>query len=120
MLILADHCVFGKTIRILKEKGFDIKTLKELREQEAEDDKVIRLAQSFDAVFLTNDLDFGSIIDYPPDKYGGIIVLRIDAINEDYVNANLLQFLEKHDRDYFRGKLVVVSKKTCRVRTSVH
>jgi predicted nuclease of predicted toxin-antitoxin system len=44
MKLLADHCVFGKTIRLLREQGHEVLTLKELNHASSPDEIVLQLA----------------------------------------------------------------------------
>lgn len=116
MKILADHCVYGKTVKLLRAQGHEVIRLKELGQAEAEDPHVLSLAQSLDAVLLTNDKGFGNILIYPPERYGGILMLRVTAANQQRVHEILLDFLNKHDREALRKALVVIDARTYRVR----
>ena len=62
MKIVADHCVYGKTVKILRAQGHEVLTLKELGRADADDPEVLALAQSLDAVLVTNDKGFGNIL----------------------------------------------------------
>lgn len=116
MKILADHCVYGKTVKLLRAQGHEVITLKEVGQAEAEDPQVLTLAQSLDAVLVTNDKGFGNILTYPPERYGGILLLRMTAANQQRVHEILRDFLDKHDRDALRKALVVINAHTYRIR----
>jgi len=116
MKILADHCVYGKTVKLLRAQGHTVLTLKEMGQANAPDPQVLALAQSLDAVLVTNDKGFGNILTYPPGRYGGIIVLRITATNQRRVHEILLDFLKTRDRETLRKALVVIDARTCRIR----
>jgi len=73
MKFLADHCVYGKTIRLLREQGHDVLILKELGKETSLDEIVLELAQKESAVLITCDREFGSILLYPPERYNGIV-----------------------------------------------
>lgn len=116
MKILADHCVYGKTVKLLRAQGHEVITLKELNQADAEDSQVLSLAQSLDAVLVTNDKEFGNILMYPPARYGGIILLRMTAANQQRVHRILLDLLKTYDREALRGTLVVIDTHTYRIR----
>ena len=116
MKILADHCVYGKTIKFLRAQGHEVVTLKELGQANAEDPQVLALAQSLDAVLVTNDKGFGNILAYPPERYGGILLLRMTATNQQRIHEILLDFFRSHDREALRKALVVIDARTYRIR----
>lgn len=116
MKILADHCVYGKTIRILREAGHEVTPLKQIIPPYSDDPDVIALATTLDAILLSNDKDFADIILYPPANFQGIVVLRITPQSEDLVHNTLLNMLLKKDRERLRGSLVVIRGNKIRIR----
>ncbi len=117
MRILADHCVWGKTIRFLKDNDFKVIRLKEVGNIASSDEEVLQIAHRLDVILVTNDLDFGDIRRYPPGKHQGIIVLRITTKNIGSVHLILLQFLNDYGRERIRGKLAIINSKSCRIRS---
>ncbi len=115
-MILADHCVFGATVRLLRDAGYDIKILKDLISPDAADPEVLRLAVQHDWILLTNDMDFGNVIVYPPSKHTGIILLRIRAGTESETHAVLLNLLREQNRATLRQCLAVVDRYKYRLR----
>ena len=75
-MILLDNCIPRRYLRLLGEWGYDAILMTEYLPHDAPDTHVIGLAVDIDAVLLTVDLDFSNILDYPPNDYQGIIVLR--------------------------------------------
>lgn len=117
MNLLADHCVFGQTVRLLREAGHSVVWLREIEKQEAEDEEVLQIARSQDAVLLTCDLDFGDILRYPPTTHEGILILRIDPPeNLRTVHTILLDLLRITDRETLRTGLVIISSAGYRIR----
>jgi hypothetical protein len=76
------------------------------------------LAQNLDAVLLTVDMDFSNNLDYPPEAYQGIIVMRYQAQDEEAISSVLRQVLEDLYRDRLRGALIVIRTNGYRVRRS--
>lgn len=114
---LADHCLFGKTVRLLRENGYKVTTLKELKKENASDEEAIQIANSLDAVLISCDLDFGDIFAYPPQEYNGIIVLRMTSETESKTHKILIDFLKQTDREKLRKKLVVIDHRIYRIRS---
>lgn len=116
MSILIDHCVPGVFLRVLREWGYEANPLKQYIKPDADDPDVISLAQSLDAVLLTADMDFSNILDYPPQNYQGIIVIRYQAAQEEESMATLQNALHDLYRDELRKALVVITANRYRVR----
>lgn len=116
MKFLADHCLFGNTIHLLRERSHEVLTLKELGHAASPDEIVLQLAQKETAVLITCDREFGSILLYPPEQYNGIVVLKITASNQSKVHQLLLDFLQDRGSSSLHGKLVAVDTHHVRIR----
>lgn len=116
MRILADHCVYGKTIRLLKEAGHEVIVLKEISSTSVDDQTAARLATEHNAILLSNDKDFADIVRYPPKEHKGIIVLRITPQSEDVVHKTLMNFLQSKSPGEITGSLVVIQGNKIRFR----
>jgi predicted nuclease of predicted toxin-antitoxin system len=118
MSVLLDHCVPRKYLRLLQSWGYEATLLTEHVAPDTTDVDVIMLAQTLDAVLLTVDLDFANILNYPPDAYAGIVVMRYEASSEDLLVATLRQALADLYRDPLRGVLVIIEPTRYRIRRS--
>lgn len=118
MKILADHCVYGQTIELIRAQGHQVLTLKELGRADQPDLQVLALAQSLDAVLVTTDKGFGNILAYPPERYGGIVLLRITPTSQQRIHQVLQDFLKTHKQETLRQTLVVIDVRTYRIRRS--
>ena len=63
-------------------RGYSITPLRAIAAVDSANPEVLALSVSRNWILLTNDLDFGDIIRYPPDQHCGVIVLRIRPRNE--------------------------------------
>lgn len=116
MIILLDHCVPRRYMRLLGEWGYQAAASTEHIAQDAQDSEVIALAQTLDAALLTIDMDFANILEYPPAKYGGIVVLRYKIEDEAEVDTSLRAALDDLHPDELRKTLVIVSPGRYRIR----
>lgn len=114
MRFLVDQCVYQTTIRFLRELGHDLVTAKELGLQRAADAPLLAKAVELSRIFLTRDLDFANLRDYPPASTAGIIILRIRPATADRVHAVLNEFLTLGVSPI--GALVIVDRNKYRVR----
>ncbi len=78
--------------------------------------ELLEICKKESRVLLTLDLDFCNILDYPPDEYAGIIVIR--SLNQS--KNSVLWFLEHiilpHLPDQMQGRLVIAQKNGVRIR----
>ena len=51
--------------------------VKDIGLEQSTDDEIINWAAKNQAVLITRDLDFANILNYPPKRYYGIVVLRL-------------------------------------------
>ncbi|MCC7407072.1 MAG: DUF5615 family PIN-like protein, partial [Phycisphaeraceae bacterium] len=63
--------------RTLQEAGFDAVTVIDQGMQSSPDHVLIDVCRDESRCLVTLDLDFANIRAYPPEEYGGIIVLRL-------------------------------------------
>ena len=60
----------------LAQAGYEVSTVAEESFRGAEDEVVAEVCQKEKRCLITADLDFAQILDYPPEKYVGLIILR--------------------------------------------
>ncbi len=98
--------------------GHDAATVAEQQMQQAPDGELIRDCRSEGRCLVTLDMDFASPLQYPPEKYSGIVVLRfagrITAPAIDLLVRTLVEGLRKED---VSGKLWIVEPGRIRVHT---
>lgn len=118
MSILIDHCVPRRYYRLLKEWGYDAHLLVEHLAADSEDDDLIAYVKAHDFVFLTVDKDFSDIVNYPPENYEGIIVLRYQWEDEAELDVALKTMLNDLYREKLRATLAIGSPGRYRTRRS--
>lgn len=89
----------------LKENGFDVKT----PQAGTDDEKVAKLSKSENRVLVTFDRHFANTLQFPPEKYSGIVFIRIRPPLIRSVLDALLNLFELVEPAHFRGKLFVLS-----------
>ncbi|MBI3194537.1 MAG: DUF5615 family PIN-like protein [Ignavibacteriae bacterium] len=114
---LSDECTYFSTVELLRQHGHEVVTLNELGLLQSDDLVVIEEAQKQNRILVTRDKDFSNILNYPPKKYQGIIVLRMDAQDEDNVHSVFLQSIVNKTQEDFVGKLYVINKDKVRIES---
>jgi predicted nuclease of predicted toxin-antitoxin system len=113
-LLLADECVYRLTTDFLRSLGWDVLTVQELGLSAAPDPQLIERAVALGRVWLTRDMDFSSIILYPPARYLGIVVLKMTPHTMHEVHQVLGQALT--DVDSLEHTLLIVDRNRYRLR----
>jgi predicted nuclease of predicted toxin-antitoxin system len=115
MSILADECVYQRTVDLVRSWGFSIVTIQEAGLASCKNGEILAYAQKNDCVFLTRDKDFTDIRIYPPPDFKGIIVLKITPSNQHEVHDMLHQLLSTLSLEELQAKLAIVDRKKCRI-----
>jgi predicted nuclease of predicted toxin-antitoxin system len=116
---LADHCVSNAIMQTLREAGHEVVRLREQLAVESPDADVSAKAQQLDAILLSLNGDFADIVTCPPAAYQGIIALQVRNHPEiiPQLMNRLQDYLSSHaDREFYRGKLLLVEVHRIRVR----
>jgi len=111
--LLADENIPRTVIIALREKGYDVASVWELRSGMS-DEEVVELAIKESRIIITFDKDFGRIALLKP-NITGIILLRIPPLNPLYIVERILSVLERIENPY--GKLILVRKRTIKIIT---
>lgn len=112
--LLADECVYKATIEFLRRLSYDVVTVQELGLGEAKDVAIIQQAVALERALLTRDMDFSSILLYPPARYLGIVVLKMTPHTTYAVHSVLSQALS--DVKDLRHALLIVDRNKYRLR----
>jgi len=111
--LLADENIPRTVIIALREKGYNIASVWELRPGMS-DEEVVELAMKESRIIITFDKDFGRIALLKP-NITGVILLRIPPLNPPYIVERVLTTLERVGDPY--GKLIIVRKRTIKITT---
>jgi predicted nuclease of predicted toxin-antitoxin system len=115
----ADHCVANSVKTALTREGYDVFPLQDHLPTDAADPSVIAKAQELGAILLFLNGDFADIVNYPPERYKGIIALRVRNHPEitQLVVSRLKDFLSAHpDATFYEGKLLIVEPGRIKIR----
>lgn len=115
MKVLADHCVPEGIVRALRAEGLEVLRVVDLVDPRAPDRDVAALAQRHGALLLTADSDFARRRDFPPRRFGGIVVLQDLDTAPERVMRRLLRVVRGRQRD-LNGAVVILDRRSQRVR----
>lgn len=115
----ADHCIPNSIIQELQDAGYLVLRLKDRIPIESPDLRVLTTAQELDSILLSLNGDFTSILNYPPDRYKGIIAFQVRNHPEviPYLMRRLLSFFALHpEMDFYKGKLILLEVHRIRIQ----
>ena len=105
------------TGRILKQRGYDIRDIRDYGLRGAEDEEIYEFAQREKAVILTGDRGFGNILRFPLGKHFGIVVAHFpNKMLTMEINRHLIERFEDLLEDDFKGNLIIIEPGKIRIR----
>lgn len=91
--------------------------VRDLKLESAADDEIIDWAKRNKSVLITRDLDFANILNYPPQKHSGIVVLRIPHYySSKEIKKVLKEFISEIKLDKLFKTLVIVEDGRIRIK----
>src|ERR1051325_4765909 len=107
MRFLADQDVYGLTIRFLRDLGHDVVTARELQLSRAQDEVLLRTAQTDRRIFVTRDKDFGNLV-FVAKMGAGVIFVRVLPSTLDPMHRELQTVLGQYTEEELLKAFVVV------------
>jgi predicted nuclease of predicted toxin-antitoxin system len=105
------------TGRILEERGYDVKDVRDYGLRKAKDEEIYEFAQREQSVVLTGDRGFGNIIRFPLGEHFGIVVANFpNEMPTAKINQHLIESLEELSEEDFRGNVVIIEPGKIRIR----
>ena len=118
MRFLLDANLPRAVISVVQSLGHQVEFARDIGLASATDEHIAKHALQHGAAIITRDLDFADIRRYPPDRYSGIVVLRLpDTAVSEEIAAVVNRFLS--DAGYIASlprRLAVVEEDRVRFR----
>lgn len=117
MKLFLDENVPRSIIRELLELGFETEHAAEVGLRGATDKEIASCAKKQKAILVTKDLEFGSLIAYPPGTHYGLIILRLSpSAGTAEISRALKEFLTSIKPQNLPGYMYVLELGHYRVR----
>lgn len=105
------------TGRILKQRGYNVKDIRDYGLRGVRDEEVYQFAQREQAVLLTGDRGFGNILHFPLGKHFGIVIAHFpDEMPTTEMNHYLMERLKELSEDDFKGNLIIIEPGKIRIK----
>jgi predicted nuclease of predicted toxin-antitoxin system len=102
---------------ILKQRGYDVRDIRDHGLRGAKDEEIYEFAQREQAVILTGDRGFGNILRFPLGRHFGIVIAHFPKeMSTMEINRLLIESLEALSEDDFKGNLIIIEPGKIRIR----
>lgn len=95
MKFLVDVGVSKKVEKWLKEKGYDVKAVRDINPK-AKDSEILHIAVREGRIVITMDKDFGELVYNSGEKHSGVLLLRLEDANGE----QKVEIIKKILREY--------------------
>lgn len=108
---------FGtRTQKLFRQSGHEVKTVRDQSLQGSSDQTIYQICCDEQLCLVTLDLDFSNVIRFPPDRTGGIVVIRTPKNPTLSILERLIsQFLKTLSRISIEKQLCIVEMDRIRV-----
>jgi len=111
MKFLTDENIALSVMRFIRQKGFDVKDIKEESLQGSSDKDVLMLAKKEKRIILTHDKDFLEIVKSDKTEIEGIILIKCKKQNPENISATLGKLMDSSIIKKIRNNLVILNEK---------
>jgi predicted nuclease of predicted toxin-antitoxin system len=116
--ILADEHIPKVLLRALREAGHAVTTVVELGMTGADDSDILQRAHAEDALVLTEDKDFGRLLEFcPPQQRHRAFLLRYEAFVPEILIPDILHALAELENLSSQKFMAVLMEGRLRIRT---
>jgi len=113
---LIDANIPRSTKAVIEALGHNVIDVRDILPPASPDSDIALLALTENRIIITRDQDFGNILLYPPEKYPGIIVLKVRALKSSEINKLIKLFLTTNPVDIIAHSLIVLEPNRFRIR----
>ena len=108
--IFADECVHKNIVTALRENGFEVGYISEVKPG-LSDHEIVKLAAKNSAILITEDSDFGEWVFVHGYKNLGVFFLRYNVDELESIIHAVLKVILKYKNNLFKKFIVITSTK---------
>ncbi len=118
MKLFANENLFEPIIDYLKSFGHEVLSIRDSGLSGISDDEVYQRACKEKQIIVTMDKDFSRIFRFPPEKCGGIVVVKIYKRTVDETLSVFKKYYKSIKEKDILGNLVIITPEGIRIRRS--
>ena len=101
---------------LIKQSGYDSKTVFEQQLAGANDSRVGEVCRQENRILITLDAGFADIRSYPPKEYPGIVVLRLSRSDKPYILKIFADVMPLFNSQQIEKRLWIIEEGKLRIR----
>jgi len=113
---LADMGISQSTVRVLRDRGHEVISLREQELGRMSDVTILDKARAEECIVLTFDLDFGDLLATNIESLPSVVIFRLRNQSPPSVTSRLLEVISSCRDDLSAGAIVIVEDPRYRVR----
>jgi hypothetical protein len=113
--IKLDENIPATLSEILPQQGHDVDTVADENLTGRDDRTVWEAAQTEKRFFITQDLDFSDLRDFPPNSHGGLLLLRFRFPGRKAIKKRVKAVFTTQNVENWPGKFIVMTETKTRV-----
>ena len=118
MRVKLDKNLGNRAVDLFRESKHDSATVSEQDLDGTSDYSLIEVCRTEGRVLFTLDLDFSNVLRFPPERYAGIVVLRVPhPIELETIRERVQVLLRASEHEKLSGQLWVVERDRIREYT---
>ncbi|MEL6675386.1 MAG: DUF5615 family PIN-like protein [Bacteroidota bacterium] len=117
MKFLADENIDRALVLLLRKNGYQVLDIKEISPG-IEDEKVLNLANSEEAILLTEDKDFGELVFRLKLISQGVVLIRLNGWDSEKRGKRIIQVIQQYQASLWQAFTVIDHDKV-RIRKSL-
>lgn len=114
--LVIDINLSPRLVPLFAERGLEAVHWSSIGSPMARDEEILAWARDNEAIVLTHDLDFGSILAATGGEAPSVIQVRTEDVAPELILEDLVRILHVYEEDLDRGALVTLRKNQGRVR----
>ena len=117
MKFIADENIFEPIIDYLKDEGNEVVNVRKDGYSGKPDDFIYEMAVNKKLIILTMDKDFSRMLRFPPDKCGGIIVVKLYKMTVNKAVEIFKRYFKTIDSEHLKHRLIIITPEGIRYRS---
>jgi predicted nuclease of predicted toxin-antitoxin system len=114
--VFANENLFEPIIDYLRSRGHDVLSVRDAGLSGISDDEIYQRAWKEKRIIITMDKDFSRIFRFPPEKCGGIVVVKIYKRSVEETLEIFKRFFNSIKEEDILENLVIISPEGIRIR----